>query len=324
MSNIPNIPTSEVLNNSTLDYSYSYGNSESTNKLLSINISGIILDTKPQDNPFSLLLAQEATYGYEVKSQLIEAADDLTISGVILEISSPGGTIAGSNAIAEGVAYYRENSGKPIISHVMGMAASGAYWTASSTDYIIADSGSLTGSIGVIFGPFQEYSSVLANDIVTTKDGINEFYITGGGFKDFGNPYRKMTDEEKGLLQQGINNEYDIFVKFVSSRRNISETQIKQTLKALVYDNVQALSLKLIDKTGSLDSAYDYLADKANFGTDYQIVKINTTEDFWGSLFGKILSPAYISASSQINTKSCQHLCYKPVVVYGNPVELDK
>ena len=210
----------------------------------------------------------------------------------------------------------------------MGLGASGAYWSAVSTDYIFADSGSLSGSIGVIFGPFQEFNTVLqmgdSTTSITTKDGINEFYLTGGGFKDFGNPFRKMSDEEKTILQEGIDNEYNIFVKFVSTRRDISETTIKQSIKALVYDNVKAIELKLIDASGSLDDAYSYLAEKTNLGFDYQVVKVKSPDDFWSSIFGKFLAPSNLNASNLQTAKSCSHLCYRPVVVYGNPAELDK
>jgi len=307
-----------------LDYDYSYGNASSKNNLLSIPIKGIILDTKPDQGGFLSLISQEATYGYDVKDQLYKASKDNSIKGIILEISSPGGTISGANAISEGVKYFRDQTGKPVIAHVMGMAASGAYWSASSTDLIIADAGSLSGSIGVIFGPFQEYNTVLGLDTVLTKDGIDEYYITGGGSKDVGNPLRKMTIEEKDLLQKGIDNEYNIFVDFVAQRRNIPAKTIKENIKASIYDNQKAIELKLIDESGSLDYAYQTLATKAGVESDFQIVKIKSDIDFWSSIFSRILTPSGVNALNQKSTSSCQNLCHKPVVVYGDPQLLDR
>ena len=314
--------TDSLINNtSSLEYSHSYGDSQSNNKLLSISISGVIMDTRPENDFLTSLISGDVTYGYEVKEQLKKVALDNSISGVILEISSPGGTIAGAKAISDGVVYYRNTTGKPIISHIVGMAASGAYWSAVSTDNIIADTGSLTGSIGVILGPFEEYNKVLSSNGITTENGINEFYITGGGSKDVGNPFRKMTDEEKNSLQIGINNEYDIFVNFVSSRRNIPQTTIKETIKAMIYDNKRAQELKLIDSTGTVDDAYNFLAEKAGFANDYQIVKILRATDFWSNLFAEFLGKTYLASS--VSHVTCQNLCYKPVALYGDPVKLD-
>jgi len=306
----------------TQDYIYSYGDSNSTNKLLSIQISGVILDVKPEDNIFSTLASQEVTYGYDIKAKLKEAALDKSISGIILEISSPGGTIAGSKAISDGVAAYKEKTGNPVISHVIGMAASGAYWAASSTDNIIADSGSLIGSIGVILGPFQEFNKVISIDSVSTENGIEEFYITSGTFKDFGNPFRKMTAEEKSSLQEGVTNTYDIFVNYVSKQRGIPQFTIKNQIKALVYDNKKALEFKLIDSTGTQDEAYAFLAEKAGFNTDFQIVKLNSQSDFFTSLFGSLINRNNLTVSNPKNI--CPNLCNKPVAIYGDPVKLDK
>jgi protease IV len=292
---------------------YVAGNEASSDKLLAISISGPILNTRPANA--LLALTSEVTYGYEVKDLLNKAAKETDIKGVILEIDSPGGTITGSKAVADGVEYYRKQTGKPVYAHIMGMGASGAYWSAASTDYIISDSGSLIGSIGVILGPFKYYKTVLSEgdstSSITTKDGIDTYYITSGGHKDFGSPERPMTDEERASLQADNDAAYKTFVDFVSSRRKISADTIKNKIQALAFGEQKALDLKLIDKIGSLGEAYAALAGKAGLENDkYQVVRANTTVDFWSMLFsGKLfesLQPGKVQTldiSQELNGK---------------------
>jgi protease-4 len=124
------------------------------NTLLSIQVSGMIIGSE-QDSAGGF--SADYTSGYSVKEKLLAAAEDDTISGVVLEVNSPGGTIYGARAIADGVTGYKEKTGKPVYTYVEGQAASGGYWAAAATDEIIADYGSDIGSIGVIMGPFQYY-----------------------------------------------------------------------------------------------------------------------------------------------------------------------
>lgn len=272
--------------NSTKDYKsetnkfeYISGTAESTNKILEIDINGVILDNSISDNTFfDLLMNQQVTYGYDVKKTLVDAASDSEIKAILLRINSPGGTITGSKAISDGIKKFQDMTGKKVYAHVTGMAASGAYWVASSTDYIGADFGSLTGSVGVIFGPFKEYDKVLAEstqfgDSVATESGINTFYITGGTDKDFGNPYKKMSDKTKQTLQEGIDNEYQNFVTHVSSHRNISEDTLKNQIGALIYENTQAMEYKLIDGVKSYDDYIFEILEKTGLSRDnYQVV----------------------------------------------------
>lgn len=261
-------------------------------QILVVPINGVILDNNSQDSLSFFTTA--ATYGYEIKDILHKAAAEGKIKAVLLEINSPGGTITGSKAIADGVAYYRQQTGKPVYAHIMGMGASGAYWSAASSDYIIADAGSLVGSIGVILGPFKYYKNVIAEqsglDSVTTSGGIETYYITSGSSKDVGSSDRQMSTEERKILQTGTDDAYQEFVSFISERRNISKVTITDKIKALPYGEQQALKLGLIDKTGSLDDAFTLLAEKAGLDEGYQVIRVQSKSDFWSLLLsGKLL-----------------------------------
>lgn len=291
------------------NYTSISGDEKSKNKILSIKIDAPILTESVSDN---YLLSGGYVYGYTIKEELMKAADNDEIKAVILEINSPGGTIVGSKAISDGIAYYREKTQRPVFAYVQDMAASGAYWAAAATDKIIADTGSLTGSIGVLFGPFEYYDKLVSVGSVTAQNGIDIYYITGGEYKDLGNPLRRITDEELKTLQRDVNYEYDVFVNHVASRRGIDPTAIKQDVKALLYGVKTAREYKLIDMEGSRETAYSELAKEANLGTDYQIIRQERNFDVFSALLG-IRAP-------EVTKTSCA-FCNKMLFLHGNPLE---
>ncbi len=276
------------------EYMYHYGDESSENIFLSIPITGLILGDKTVGDEWSDLLASSGiTYGYEVKELLLEAAAEDQVSGVILEIDSPGGTIFGSAAIADGVAAYREQTGKPVIAYVAGMAASGGYWAAASADEILADTGTGIGSIGIISGPFKYYDRVISEDGgiflggVVTSGGVQTQYITAGEHKDLGNPYRQLSTEETATLQEMVNDSYNEFVTYVAQRRELEEEVIRAQAKALLYGNEQAERLQLIDRTASKQEAYAALARAATVN-DFQIQRPQLDSDFFSALLGAV------------------------------------
>lgn len=258
-------------------YDTIYGKGQ--NQFLSIPIQGIILGSSSEKDNISTLFNEGATYGYDVKDQLTAAADDDTIKGVVLEVNSPGGTIFGAHAIADGVKYYKTKTQKPVYAHIEGEGASGAYWSAVSADKIYADYGTETGSIGVIMGPFQYYDGIISQDNgllgggVVTQNGIETVTITAGKSKDIGSPYRRLTGQEIESLQKSVDNEYSEFVAYVSGQRHIPEDTIRNSIGAMIYEPKTALQLKLIDQIGSRQEVYTALAEAGHFPSDYTIVQ---------------------------------------------------
>ena len=148
------------------------------------------------------------TYGYEIASQL-DALKSEDAAGLLLLVNTPGGSINGSKAMADAIERYQQRTGKKVVVHVQGMSASGGMYAMAGADEIIADYGSLIGSIGVIFGPFEQYKDVKATtgtlftEGYVTTGGIEYGYLTEGKDKDFGNPFREMRAEERAVLQAG-------------------------------------------------------------------------------------------------------------------------
>jgi protease-4 len=306
-------------------YKNVYGTRDSNNKLLSITVTGVILGDKATDESGGGLFDTGAnTYGYEIKKQIALAAKDESIKGIVLEINSPGGTIFGAKAIADAVEAYKQQTHNPVIVHVNGIAASGAYWAAASADSIMADAGTEVGSIGVIFGPFQYYDKVTSIDNgilgggVVTQNGIDEFYITAGKSKDFGNPFRKLTTDELTSTQTMVNNEYEEFVNHVTQTRHIPADTIKNKLGAMVYETKRAKELGLIDSTGSIEDSYVFLANLAHLKRgEYEVVRQRKSSPAFADTLDSL---GFIRHEPQVLS-----LCKSPQVVlsyYGNVMDL--
>jgi protease-4 len=273
---------------SSLRTTFVVGDKGNDNKLLAIPITGLILGEKESGGGlFSLV---DATYGYEIKAKLEAAAERDDIKGIVLEMDTPGGTIFGARAIADAVANYQTRTGRPVVAFVRGLSASGGMYAMAGADEIIADHGTLIGSIGVIFGPITSYTDVVATDAgvlgpgVETTGGITEEYITAGRSKDLGNPFRKLTEEERKVLTAGVDNNYERFVEHVAQGRELSAEAIRTDLGALIYDEQTAVAKQLVDRVGNRDEAYRAAADRATLAPgNWQVVRL---ELGGGGLFG--------------------------------------
>jgi len=243
------------------------GDEGNANLLLAIPVTGVIVGE--QQGGWLSAALQDLTDGYRVKADLERAAARRDVKGIVLEMDTPGGTIFGARAIADAVAAYRSRTGKPVLAFVRGMSASGGMYAMAGADHIVADHGTLVGSIGVIFGPLSRYRNVVSVDGgvlgggVETTGGISEEYITAGRSKDLGNPYRDLTDEERRVLQQSVDNSYAAFVDHVAAGRSLDAGVIRSQLGALIYDEQTAVRNGLVDEVGGRDVAYAKAAELA-------------------------------------------------------------
>ena len=305
-----------------LKTSYVYGKESSQNTIVSIPIRGVILSGSAAD-PLQSIFGQSYADGELIKEELRQVADENTAKGVIFEIDSPGGMITASKAIADGVKYYREKTNKPIIAHINGSGASGAYWAAVATDVVYAEQGSEAGSVGVILGPLTTVKGIVGLDGISTTEPIKIKYYTAGRSKDLGSPYRDITPEEEDFINKQIQAEYEKFVIHVSSRRDIPAETIKNDIGALAYGTDDALRLKLIDGVKSKEEAYDELGKLANLGSDFQVMRVDSSVDFFSSVFGakNFISQMRMSGAekSAARTRFCEaSLIAKPLVFSGN------
>ena len=277
---------SAALSESSNEYQHVYGDKSAEQKIAVLSVQGLILGEQTEETKFLEVFSDiGVTYGYEVQDQLRELAEDDDVFAVLLDINSPGGTIFGSKAIADGVAAYKTATGKPVYAYVSGIAASGGYWVAASADSILVDYGTSIGSIGVIMGPFKQYGTVISESQafgggVETTDGITTEYITAGKHKDLGNPYRELTTEERETLQAAVDATYTEFVQYVSEQREIDQDVLTNQLGALIFNDIQAAENGLADGRYSKTEAYQHIADAQNV-LDFKVITEPTDSTVW-------------------------------------------
>lgn len=266
--------------------SLAWGEADAEHRILAVPVQGVIFGHESETGGFGL-----GTYGYQVARTLDDLdADDY--DGVVLEMNTPGGTIYGSRAIADAVERYRERTGNQVVAFVQGISASGGMYAMAGADQIVADHGTLVGSIGVIMGPFEQYDGVIAysgslfTPGVETTGGITQEYLTAGEGKDVGNPFREITEAEREVLTGGLQREYASFVSWVSQARDIPEATIREDIGAHVYDPQRAAEIGLVDEVGDQSTAFRTAAELNDADPDDTAVYRQEPPGLIASLFG--------------------------------------
>ena len=187
-----------------------------------------------------------------VRNQLERAREDYAVKAVVLQIESPGGSVAACQEILNEI----ERLEKPIVVSLGTLAASGGYFISAKADKIVALPGTLTGSIGVI-------SQVPNLKGLFEKLGIEMEVFTAGKYKDMYAGVRELTPEERELLQEMTDQLYDQFVQVVVDGRGLSEAKVRDLATGQLYTGKQAKELGLVDELGGLDTAIDLAASLA-------------------------------------------------------------
>ena len=203
-----------------------------------------------------------------IEGEILEARDTVdllrryarnsSVKAIVMRINSPGGAIAPSQEIYSEIRKTRLKSGKPIIASLDSVAASGGYYIAAACDEIVANPGSITGSIGVILDWME------VEDLMHWAKMKRET-ITSGPMKAAGSPFRELTEPERQYLQRIVLQLHQQFVKAVAAGRvgKISEQQVALLADGRVFTGEEALSLRLIDRLGNLGDAVTLAARKA-------------------------------------------------------------
>lgn len=203
--------------------------------------------------------------------KLIRVADDDDIDAVVMRVNSPGGSAFVSDVIWDAVEYVK--SRKPIVISMGDYAASGGYYISCAANYIYAEPGTITGSIG-IFGMFPSFAGT-AEKIALTYDGVKT-----NQYADLGNALRPLTDGEKALFQKMVEQGYDTFITRVANGRNLSKAMVDSIGQGRVWTGEQALERKLVDAMGGLDDAIVKAAALAKM-TNYKVVYNDRAELSW-------------------------------------------
>lgn len=188
------------------------------------------------------------------------------VKAVILRINSPGGTVAATQEVFNQVKKIREK-GKLVTVSMGDIAASGAYYIACAADYIVANPGTLTGSIGVIMAGL-DLSELFK------KFGVGYNVIKSGKNKDLLANYRKMTPEEKQLLEDVIMDTYQQFFDAVATGRKLRSDVLKPYADGRIFSGNQALQAKLVDELGDFEKTIQITAKMADIPGEPNVVEI--------------------------------------------------
>jgi len=194
--------------------------------------------------------------------------EDAAIKAIILRIDSPGGGIGPSQEIFREIMKIKTD--KKVIASMGSVAASGGYYIASATDGIMANSGTITGSIGVI----MEYANLME---IAKKIGISPVVIKSGEYKDMGSPLRDLGESEKKLFQELVDDLHLQFVTDVANARKMDIRTIASLADGRVYTGQKAAALKLIDRIGNMDDAVQWAGELA--GIDGEVKPVYPRED---------------------------------------------
>ncbi len=172
--------------------------------------------------------------------------EDDNVKAIIVRIESPGGAIGPSQEMYREVR--RTHAVKPVVASLGGIAASGGYYIASAAGHIVANPGTITGSIGVIIS-FPNLRELF------DKLGYHTVVIKSGEFKDTGNPGREMTPEERTLLETAIAQSHAQFVRDVAQGRNLPEDTVRAVADGRILMGETAMELGLVDEMGNFQDA---------------------------------------------------------------------
>ncbi|ABL00156.1 signal peptide peptidase SppA [Pelobacter propionicus] len=195
-----------------------------------VEVRGMILDSRETVRQLRYFLKQDE------------------IRAVVLRVDSPGGVVAPSQEICEEVRKFAAR--KKIIVSMGSLAASGGYYVSAPATLIYANPGTLTASIGVI---------LKLSNIETLMDriGIKSHTLKTGKYKDSGSPLRKLSEDDRAMLQSVIDSTHEQFVRAVASGRKLPVQQVRRIADGRILSGEQALALKLVDRLGTLQDAIE-------------------------------------------------------------------
>ena len=224
-------------------------------KILLIDIDGPI-----SNRPKKSLIGFESETGMvdRIREILKKAEDDKNIKAIILRINSPGGTVTSSDIIYHEIKSFKERNKIKVYVSVIDVAASGGYYIAMAGDSIMMHPTSLVGSIGVL-------ALKLNLQELMGKVGVELEVVKSAEKKDFMSPFRPLTEEERSLFQETIDQYYDRFVDVVVLNRDqLDNKSVKLLADGRVYNARQALENHLVDSIGYLQDLFDLVKKELN------------------------------------------------------------
>ncbi|MBI5025440.1 MAG: signal peptide peptidase SppA [Nitrospirae bacterium] len=216
-----------------------------TDRVALIRVEGVILDSKA------------------VIDELKEYSRDSSIKAIVLRVDSPGGGVAPSQEIYEEVK--KAKTKKKIVVSMGSVAASGGYYVACPADKIVANPGTLTGSIGVIM-EIPNFEGLMK------KIGVKTEVIKSGRHKDIASVFRSMSPEERDILQSVLDDVHDQFIKAVAEGRNMKFDYVRSLADGRIFTGNKAKEFGLVDEIGNLEDAILLAAELSGIKGEPEVV----------------------------------------------------
>jgi protease IV len=220
------------------------GSNMSTQPIAVVKIEGPIFESLP------------------ILKELEELKNDYRVKAVVLRLNSPGGAVAPSQEIMAHVLKLKKH--KKVIVSMGTVAASGAYYIASAADKIVASSGTITGSIGVILETFGLQK-------LAQKLEVEPRVVKSGKFKDVGNPFKTLSDSDRQYLQNITDDMYNQFVSSVAENRGLPIEKVKVLAQGIIYTGLQAKNVGLVDELGNIYDAIDLAKKEAGLPANTKV-----------------------------------------------------
>ena len=221
----------------------------SENSIALIRIEGVILDS------------------HEVIQQIKHFADDSAIQAIVVRIDSPGGAVVPSQEIYAALKRVRDDGEKTVVTSMGNMAASGGYYIASASNTILANPGTITGSIGVI----MELTNV---EKLLDKVGVESMVVKSGLYKDLASPFRPLSEESRAILQHIMDDVHDQFIHAVAEGRDMEVERVHALADGRIFTGQQALAADLVDRLGTLQDAIQLAADLAGITEKPTVIEV--------------------------------------------------
>ncbi len=188
------------------------------------------------------------------------------VKAIVLRIDSPGGGVVPSQEIHDAVKRVRNKHKKIVVASMGSVAASGGYYIAAATDHIMANPGTLTGSIGVIM-------EIVNLEGLFKKVGVKSVVIKSGRHKDLASPFREMSAEDRRILQSVLDDVHQQFIQAVAEGRSLSPDDVRLLADGRIFTGRQAQDIHLVDGLGNLDDAIHVAADLAGIEGEPKVVE---------------------------------------------------
>jgi protease-4 len=219
--------------------------------------------------------------------ELRKFRDNPNVKAIVLRIDSPGGGVVPSQEIYSEVLKTRTEGRVKVVTSMGNLAASGGYYIAAATDRIVANPGTLTGSIGVI----MELANVRG---LLEKVGVQSVVIKSGKHKDLASPFRAMSVEDRAILQTVLDDVHDQFIQAVAAGRAMKVDQVRDLADGRIFTGRQARTVKLVDELGDLQDAIKLAGKMGGIAGEPRVVETRkrfSLRDLLGNVFDGKVSP---------------------------------